>query len=236
MAKSASAEYCKSVPCLCQKQRQAFIFMVRICIYIDGANFLYGIRYINKKYTDFKFDFEKFVNEVKGRNELVCVYYYNASLKQELNKELFIKQQQFFERLRKIKSFKVVLCKRQRRSSSDGKEFYAIKGDDIHLAVDMLKDAFEDRFDEAVLVSGDGDFSPLVRYVKDKGKIVENYHFKALVSLDLIKECNLNKEIDKKMVNRLFLRGEKELTLEDTDTGKDAKGFLDKLKDKIRLK
>ena len=38
--------------------------MSKILIYIDGANFYYGIKSINDKYTDLNFDFEKYINNV----------------------------------------------------------------------------------------------------------------------------------------------------------------------------
>ena len=52
----------------------------RVCIYIDGANFVYGIKTLNKRYSDFMFDFERFSKEICGENELAKVNYYNASL------------------------------------------------------------------------------------------------------------------------------------------------------------
>jgi len=121
----------------------------------------------------------------------------------------------FFERLRKIKKFNVVLCRRQKRQNQDGDHYYTIKGDDIHLAIDMLKDAYENKYDTAILISGDGDFAPLVKYVRKRGKKVENYHFAGNISFDLLKECNLNITISKKTINRFFYREDKRLKIKD---------------------
>ena len=44
----------------------------------------------------------------------------------------------------------------------DGKEIYQVKEDDIHLAVDMVRLAFNNAYDTAILVSSDGDFNPAV--------------------------------------------------------------------------
>ncbi|MFT4283113.1 MAG: NYN domain-containing protein [Candidatus Woesearchaeota archaeon] len=179
--------------------------MERIAVYIDGANFFGGLRTINKRYTDFKFDFDKYIKKISRGAKLILVNYYNASLKKHKNESLFINQQKFFARLRKNKKFNVILCKRQARIGENG-EYFSIKGDDIHLAVDMLKDAFENKFDKAILILGDEDFSVLVKYVKNKGKKVENHHFKASVSLDLINECDFTVTLDKKVVNKFFYR------------------------------
>ncbi len=183
--------------------------MERISIYIDGPNFYFGIKSINKRYSDFHFDFKKFIKNIAKDRKLVKIYYYNASLKQDKNPEIFRKQQLFFNRLRKIPKLSVILCKRQLRTKLDGEEFYTIKGDDIHLAIDMLKDAYENKYDTAILISGDGDFAPLVQYVKNKKKKVENYHFKGNVSHNLSKKCKINKVINRKMVNKFFLRTKK---------------------------
>jgi uncharacterized LabA/DUF88 family protein len=205
--KSTPVEYRTVSPAL-TKVRQVFFKMERVSIYIDGANFYYGIKSIDLKYTDFRFDFEKYIKKIVKNRKLIDIYYYNASLKQQKNPEIFKKQQKFFERLRKIPNFKVILCKRQRRVNDDGEESFNIKGDDIHLAIDMLKDAYENKYDSAILISGDGDFAPLVEYVKAKGKKVENYHFEKCISFDLIKECNSTFVIDKKTVNKFFYRGD----------------------------
>lgn len=42
----------------------------------------------------------------------------------------------------------------------------------------MVKDAYENKFDTAILISGDGDFAPLVKLVKSKGKRVEKFSFR----------------------------------------------------------
>lgn len=205
---SASAECCKSVPHPRVSHGGLFSSKGRVSIYIDGLNFHYGLRILKRSYTDFKFDFAKFITYLVGSGQLIQAYYYNASLKRQMNLPLYREQRRFFARLRKIKGFRVVLCKRQRRVSEEGRQYYTIKGDDIHLAIDMLKDAYEDMYDTAILISGDGDFAPLVRYVRRKGKKVENYHFADNVSRALTKSCDVSRAINKNTANRFFYRGE----------------------------
>jgi uncharacterized LabA/DUF88 family protein len=174
-----------------------------VYVYIDGANFVYGIKTINKRYNDFMFDFEKFSNEMGRDYELKRVKYYNASLKRRLNINKWDRQQLLFNRLRKTINFEVILCKRQKRLNNLEEEFYSIKGDDIHLAVDMIMDSKE--YDKAILVSGDGDFTPLIRAVKKLGKEVEICAFKDVCSSSLIKK-NKFRFIDKKLINKCFYR------------------------------
>lgn len=193
----------------------SYFKMERVSVYIDGANFLYGIRSIQKGYSDFHFDFEKYINKIIGDGVLVKVYYYNASLKYNLNPELFKDQQHFFNRLTKIDKFEVILCKRQRRISPDGEEHFTIKGDDIHLAIDMLKDVYENRYDLAILISGDGDFAPLIKAVRNKDKKVKVCHFRDNISTELLKICDAHVVISKKTVNKYFYRGPDKMTIGD---------------------
>lgn len=46
------------------------------------------------------------------------------------------------------------------------------KGIDTGLATDLIRLAWDDAYDTAVLVSADADFIPVVRFVQEKGKRV----------------------------------------------------------------
>jgi hypothetical protein len=123
----------------------------RISIYIDDANFVYGMKSLNSKYSDYHFNFEKFILKIIGENDLIDILYYNASLKQKINPRRFREQQKLLSRLKKITKCRVVLGKRQKRFDSNDEEYYTIKGDDISLALDMLNDAWENKYDKAIV-------------------------------------------------------------------------------------
>jgi uncharacterized LabA/DUF88 family protein len=181
----------------------------RISIYIDGANFVYGLKSLNEKYSDYHFDFDSFFKKITGKNDLIDIFYYNASLKQAINPRRFKEQQRLLARLRKIAKCKVILCKRQKRFNKDDEEYYTIKGDDINLALDMLNDAWENKYNRAILISGDGDFIPLLKYVKEKGKEVEVISFKKIASYVLLDRSDRYWFITKKIANKLFWREKK---------------------------
>ena len=67
---------------------------------------------------------------------------------------------------------------------------FAVKGDDIHLATEMVSFAYENTYDSAILVSGDGDFVPSIKRVQKLGKKVENAYFGISRSNFLKKVCN----------------------------------------------
>jgi uncharacterized LabA/DUF88 family protein len=51
------------------------------------------------------------------------------------------------------------------------------KGVDISLTTDMLTHAFQNHFDVAILMAGDGDYGPLVGRVKSLGKLLWVWFF-----------------------------------------------------------
>jgi uncharacterized LabA/DUF88 family protein len=65
---------------------------------------------------------------------------------------------------------------------------YAIKGDDIYLATDLIKGSYEDFYDVAIIVSGDEDFIPAIKVVQNNGKKVINAFFPKSSSY-LLRNC-----------------------------------------------
>ena len=155
----------------------------RVMIFIDGNNFYYGCKdTIGTSHIDFK----KLLKFLAKDRELVKAYYYNALLDKSQNSETYKKQMVFFDELREV-GIEVILC------SGKAKAGRNIKGDDVNLAVDMLINAFKNSYDTAILVSGDGDFLPLVKAVKDEfRKKVENAIFVVNQSHDLTVLCKPN--------------------------------------------
>jgi len=72
------------------------------------------------------------------------------------------------------------------------------------MAVDMVEGACENKFDLAILISGDGDFVPAVKSVKKKNKIIENVYFKNSSSRNLVKHCDESLELTKEILNDFF--------------------------------
>ncbi|OIO21931.1 NYN domain-containing protein [Candidatus Micrarchaeota archaeon CG11_big_fil_rev_8_21_14_0_20_47_5] len=167
----------------------------RAAIFIDGSNFYHSVK-DTLDVHDNEVDFRKLIEELKRGRLLISVYYYNASLDRSYNEEIYWKQQKFFSELRGIPGFHVILC-HMRKILKAGKEpEFKVKGDDIHLATDMLSMAYEHLYDTAILVSGDGDFVPLVRKIRKLDKKVENAYFLISCSNFLKKECDFSILLD----------------------------------------
>ena len=132
--------------------------MKRIIIYIDGSNFYFSI----KKKFNCKVDIEKFCKKLVGGNNLVKINYYIASIDQFSNPEMYAEQQRFFRKLKKIDRLKIIFGRLEKRKQ-DGKEYYVEKATDVNLTLYLVLDAQANEFDEAFLISNDGDFSGAVK-------------------------------------------------------------------------
>ena len=137
----------------------------RIVIYVYGSNFYFSV----KKRFNIKINIERFCKKLVESNELVKINYYISPLNQETHPEQYLEQQKFFEELRKINKFNIILGRLEKRKR-DGEICYIEKASDVNLALDLVLDAQKDIYDEAYLISNDGDFSGAVKSVKDFDK------------------------------------------------------------------
>ncbi|OIO42000.1 hypothetical protein AUJ62_01605 [Candidatus Pacearchaeota archaeon CG1_02_32_21] len=178
-------------------------FDERIIIFIDGSNLYHVVKTLlpNKRPNDF--NFEKFTKYLTGRRKLVRIYYYNVPLDRNKDEESYIKQQKFFDKIQRLPNFTFVLCRMQKRKIN-GKIIYEVKEDDIHLTVDMVKLAYNNAYDTAILISSDGDFVPAVLAVKEIGKNIENIGFENKFSYHLKQICDKFTIIKKEDVELFF--------------------------------
>ena len=154
----------KSTPELYEKQR--------VGIFVDVQNMYYSARNIYKS----KVNFKTLLKEAVRRRQLIraIAYVIKADVKDEAN---------FFEALKSL-GYEV--------KAKDLQVFFggAKKGDwDIGIAMDMIELA--PKLDAIVLVSGDGDFVPLVRHLKHAlGCYVEVLAFGKTSAQKLVEEAD----------------------------------------------
>jgi len=169
----------------------------RVAIFIDSSNFYHGLKTC---IGNTKVDFSKFSQLLCGSRELVRAYYYNAPVNQQAFPDIYKDQQKFFDSLKTVPYFVLKLGRLEKRTVKVDKEnlmktfgddvaklilekwgevitTYVEKGVDIDLAADMLRLAYNNAYDTAIIVTGDGDFVSAVNGVKDMGKHVENANF-----------------------------------------------------------
>lgn len=157
----------------------------RVSIFIDGSNL-----YHNLKRYGLKITFEELIKKLETRREVVEIFYYTALLDKKFDEARYLKHQDFLKKLKTIPNFKIVLCNLRKMVSKDGSTEFMIKGDDVYLATDLIKGAYENLYDIAIIVSGDEDFIPAIRLVQKNGKRVINAFFPKSSSYRLRNCCD----------------------------------------------
>ena len=155
----------------------------RTAIFIDGSNLYHNLRRYNIKAT-----FEEIINKIETKREVVDIFYYTALLDKFTNEKGYKEHKKFLDKIKKIPNFNVVLCNLRKVILEDGSVDFAIKGDDVYLATDLIKGAYEDLYDVAIIVSGDADFIPAIKLVQKNGKKVINAFFPKSSSY-LLRNC-----------------------------------------------
>ena len=151
----------------------------RVGVFVDVQNMYYSARQVYQQKTNFS---EILKRAVAGRQLIrALAYVIRADIGEEKN---------FFDALTKI-GYEI--------RAKDLQIFYggAKKGDwDVGIAMDLIRMA--PKLDTIVLVSGDGDFTDLVKYVKSMGCRLEVMSFRKTASKLLIDEADEFTPLDDK--------------------------------------
>jgi uncharacterized LabA/DUF88 family protein len=129
----------------------------RIGIFVDVQNIYYGA----KDSFNGKIDFKKLLTNILKERKLVIANAY--MIDSNVNNKSFVSC---------LKQIGYEIKSKELRVRTDG----SAKGNtDIELTIDALN--IKDKLDTVALVSGDGDFVPLVEFLKSKNMKVEVYSF-----------------------------------------------------------
>lgn len=171
----------------------------RVMIFVDAANLRHSL--INalsitdensKEQILFNLDIKSLGHFLAGERNLKAIHYYTAPLIKSVHITGYPLQQSYLNNLSNSKIIRV--HKAHMMSQGSGK--YKIKGDDVMLAVDMVKLAYNNAYDIAILISNDGDFYPAISAVKEKGKIIENAYFMKARASALGQYSNISIRLD----------------------------------------
>ena len=165
----------------------------RVYVFVDAANIFYTQRTLG-----WRISYERlrhyFKNECGKNSGKMFVYTATDSDRPQQKKFLDILGiNGYIVRTKEVKRIRIT------------KGVYEWKGDfDVELTMDVMDNIKE--FDTAVLLSGDSDFAPIVRRMKENGKTVVIMSAKDHVSWELIK-------LSDKYINLKKLRNEIELKI-----------------------
>ena len=152
-------------------------FPQRIGIFIDVQNMFYSAKLLHQS----KVDYGRLLREITGTRQLVRAIAYIVQ-KPDVNQSGFHEALTRFGYELKIKELKI-------RPDPEGRAGTSAKGSwDIGLTIDALMMA--PRLDTVVLVTGDGDYVPLVDTLKAQGCRVEVVSFERSTAGELIRAAD----------------------------------------------
>ena len=149
----------------------------RVAIFIDGSNLYHSLE---ENCNRFDVDFGAFGAKLTNGRTHFRTYYYNVLRDPDRNPQAYQDQQKFLSALYATPYLEVRLGTAKMRG-----DVVVEKGVDIMLATDVLRMAWENLYDVAIVVSGDGDFAYALQAVKNYGKHVEVAAFPSNLSWEL---------------------------------------------------
>jgi len=139
-------------------------------VYIDGFNLYYGLL----KGSPYKWlDLYRYFTMLRQHDDILKVLYFTALIEgpHKNNQKTYIRALRTLPSLEIIYGKfmkKTVICKVPSCTHSGSREFKTAeeKGTDVNIAVRMIDDAYNDRCDAFILVSGDSDLAPVLAMLK----------------------------------------------------------------------
>jgi uncharacterized LabA/DUF88 family protein len=171
----------------------------RVAIFIDGSNLYHALR---DNFSRVDLNFTDFTSKLCAGRPLFRTYYYNVLQDPSQRPEGFREQQEFLDVLKKTPYLEVRLGGMK---LSQGVPVE--KGIDIMLATDMLHFAWNNLYDVAILVSGDGDFAYALQAAKNMGKHVEVAYFESNISKSMLDVADNRHLLNQEFFNGLWRAG-----------------------------
>ncbi len=137
--------------------------MEQIVIFVDNSNIFQGFRKYN-----IKVDYEKLKYVITQNRKLHEIILYEGVIY-----PMSPEKKKWYKDLNNNSGYKI-------KTSFDkiARGARIEKKVDIKIAIDIISLAYENAYDTAVLVSGDGDFIPVVKKLKEMNKNVEIWGFR----------------------------------------------------------
>ena len=189
--------------------------MKRYCFYIDGFNVYHALQE-HSYYHKYKWlDYHKLAKSViSAKDTLSKVYLFTAYV--HWKKDVVIRHQEYIKALRSVGVEIIMgrflkkdkLCHKCNQIFTSHEE----KQSDVNIALQMISDAVEDKYDRAVIISADSDLLPVIKTIqyhrpeKEIGVMLpiglssfdlrQNVAFRFKMKESLLKNCQFPDEIN----------------------------------------
>lgn len=147
----------------------------RVAVFIDVANVIYSL-----KKLCWRIDYKKLQEYFRKNSKLADIYFYYSTKKENSGQSSLLEmlaRRGFQLRVKEVKTIKL---------DNGG---IMLKGNcDVEMAIDMID--LMPAYDTAVLLSGDSDFAPLIKYVQKHGKKVVAVSTRGHISREIIQSAD----------------------------------------------
>ena len=173
--------------------------MSKVLVQFDGSNFYNKVQRLSRNIHLTNYKYRKLAEYITGEKRLDIIYYVGEIKKYPGNKKsqtLYSNQQSLFSNLRK----QSVNIKLGYLLMSQGK--FHEKGVDVQIAVDVVRGAIKNEYNQFYLLSSDTDLLPAIKTAKDEKKKVIYVGFENFKSYALINNCSSYKILSRKDIER----------------------------------
>ena len=162
-------------------------------VIIDGSNLYFKLKSLNcKGLTDF--NYAGFIASLISQKTVLKMKYYIGAIRTDGSKkslEMFRQQRKLLANLKKQKiEYSLGYLLKSGRKFSE-------KGVDVQMAVDILRGAYKNEYDQVFIISSDSDLIPAIEEAQISGKEVVYVGFKHQPSYALLKTCKRSILLDK---------------------------------------
>lgn len=147
----------------------------RVTVFIDAANVIYSLRDLG-----WKIDYKKLQQYFQKKTKLVDIYFYTAYFVADTGRKNMVEmlsRKGFKIRAKEVKSIR----------KHDGGILHKANCD-VELTMDAM--SLYSSFDTAILMSGDSDFVPLLKFLQSKDKKVLVISTRGHIAKELAEACN----------------------------------------------
>lgn len=141
----------------------------RVSFYVDGFNFYYGLR--DKNWKKFYWlDMVKFFGKfVRPHQELVGVYYFSASPKDQgqHHRQDLLFQANCLNPLFNLHMGKYLAKTKYCKSCNTPHHYYEEKETDVRIATQIIRDVVKNNCDISIIVSADSDLIPPIEFIRE---------------------------------------------------------------------
>ena len=149
----------------------------KTAVFIDSANI-----YFSQKSMGWRIDFKKLIDYFRKETDLFRLGFYGAINPENAKERKF---HDFLEIIGYIVKHKEIKFIKDQKNGGNGGHH---KGNvDVDIAIDAVH--FRDNYDTCVLLSGDGDFESLFKYLKSFGKRCIVISASGHISFELIRQA-----------------------------------------------